>query len=76
MIVRKNPSTNVCWDTNVSRHYGKQSPRLFNHSALNKSCPKCKELLSECRCPKDTAPQPGNFTAVMRMEKKGQAVRW
>ena len=40
--------------------------------ALNKSCAKCKELLSECSCPKASAPHPGNFTAVMRMEKKGR----
>ena len=38
---------------------------------LNKKCPKCKELVSECTCVGDAdATQP--FTAVLRIEKSGR----
>ena len=38
----------------------------------NKSCSRCKELLADCRCEKTPAASPDNFTAIMRMEKKGR----
>jgi translation initiation factor 1 len=39
---------------------------------LNKKCARCKELVVECTCEKDTpGPIPG-FTAVLRIEKKGR----
>ena len=40
--------------------------------ALNKKCPKCKELLVECTCPKQPTIHSRNFVAVMRIEKKGR----
>jgi len=43
-------------------------------SAVNKRCPKCKEVISECTCPKETAldPRAANYSAVLRIEKKGR----
>jgi len=44
--------------------------------ALNKTCPKCKELISECVCeasveiPKD--PKAYKFIAILRIEKQGR----
>jgi len=40
--------------------------------ALNKKCPKCKELLSACTCEKEPSLKSRNFVAVMRMEKQGR----
>lgn len=40
--------------------------------ALNKKCPKCKELLQACLCPKEPALKSRNFVAVLRIEKKGR----
>lgn len=42
-------------------------------SSANKSCPKCKELLSECNCEKETSTVTSrNFVAVFRMETSGR----
>jgi translation initiation factor 1 len=41
--------------------------------ALNKKCPKCKELLSECTCPKESSVQSRNFFAILRIEKQGRS---
>ncbi|HEX4925619.1 MAG TPA: hypothetical protein VFV50_16105 [Bdellovibrionales bacterium] len=38
----------------------------------NKSCPKCKELLAECRCPPEVEVKSYNFAAVLRVEKSGR----
>jgi translation initiation factor 1 len=39
---------------------------------LNKKCPKCKELVPECRCAKTPAVPKRDFTAVLRIEKNGR----
>lgn len=39
---------------------------------FNQKCPKCKELLSACTCPKQTGMQSRNFVAVLRIEKQGR----
>jgi translation initiation factor 1 len=40
---------------------------------LNQKCPKCKELLPACRCPKDLAGVSSrNFVAKLRIEKQGR----
>lgn len=41
--------------------------------AQNKSCPKCKELLSECTCPPPVEVKSYNFVAILRIEKSGRA---
>ena len=38
----------------------------------NQKCPKCKELISECRCPKASGVSSTNFVPVMRIEKQGR----
>jgi translation initiation factor 1 len=40
--------------------------------ALNQKCPKCKELLQACRCPKEAALTSRNFVAILRIEKQGR----
>jgi translation initiation factor 1 len=40
--------------------------------ALNKKCPKCKELLPSCTCPKETTIKSRNFFAILRIEKQGR----
>jgi translation initiation factor 1 len=40
--------------------------------ALKEKCPKCKELLPACTCPKETAVKSRNFVAVLRIEKQGR----
>lgn len=40
--------------------------------ALNKKCPKCKELVSECVCPPEVDPKSYRFVAVLRIEKAGR----
>ena len=40
--------------------------------AVNKKCPKCKELLQACRCPKESSVNSRNFVAILRVEKKGR----
>lgn len=34
----------------------------------NKKCPRCKNLVPECSCEKETAPEPA-FTVVLRIER-------
>jgi len=40
---------------------------------LNRRCPKCKELVSECTCPKEVEAGSYKFVAVLRIEKSGRA---
>lgn len=40
--------------------------------ALNKKCPKCKELLAACTCAPEPVLKPGGFVAVLRIEKQGR----
>lgn len=40
--------------------------------ALNKQCPKCKELISECICVPDEKVISGNIVAKLRIEKAGR----
>lgn len=39
---------------------------------LNKKCPKCKELVSECICVPEVDPKKYKFVAVLRIEKQGR----
>jgi translation initiation factor 1 len=39
---------------------------------LNKRCPRCKELASECSCRPDVDVSKATFKAKLRMEKKGR----
>lgn len=39
---------------------------------LNKTCPKCKERLSECSCEKEPELKSTKFTAYLRIEKQGR----
>ena len=39
---------------------------------VNRKCPRCKELLVECTCPKEATGPVSAFTAVLRIEKKGR----
>ena len=39
---------------------------------LNKKCPKCKEVVSECTCEPEVDPKSYKFVAVLRMEKQGR----
>lgn len=41
--------------------------------ALNRKCPSCKELLSECVCVPDQDPTGFKFIALIRIEKSGRA---
>jgi translation initiation factor 1 len=38
----------------------------------NRSCPKCKELIAECRCTPEGTVKSFNFVAVLRLEKSGR----
>jgi len=38
---------------------------------LNQKCPKCKELVPACTCPKG-APSLSKFVAILRIEKSGR----
>lgn len=40
--------------------------------ALNRACPKCKELVSECTCVAEPDPKSYKFVAVLRIEKQGR----
>jgi len=40
---------------------------------LNEKCPKCKELVSNCKCPKESSVKSRNFIAVLRIEKQGRS---
>jgi translation initiation factor 1 len=39
---------------------------------LNRKCPKCKELVSECTCVPEDNPKTFKFVAVLRIEKQGR----
>lgn len=39
---------------------------------LNRRCPKCKNLIVECECAPEVDPTTIQFTAVLRIEKKGR----
>ncbi|MCU7496914.1 MAG: hypothetical protein HF314_09225 [Ignavibacteria bacterium] len=39
---------------------------------VNKKCPRCKELISECTCPKDEDMSNVKITPVLRIEKSGR----
>jgi len=39
---------------------------------LNEKCPKCKEVKSECTCPKHEPKSASKFIAVLRIEKSGR----
>jgi len=39
---------------------------------LNRKCPKCKEVVSECTCIPDVDPKGYKFVAVLRIEKQGR----
>lgn len=41
--------------------------------ALNRKCPKCKEVVSECTCIQEDNPKTYKFTAILRIEKQGRA---
>jgi translation initiation factor 1 len=40
---------------------------------LNRQCPKCKELLTECACEKEPEFSNSKFVAILRIEKSGRA---
>lgn len=39
---------------------------------LNRKCPKCKEVVSECTCEPVVDPKSYKFVAVLRIEKQGR----
>lgn len=39
---------------------------------LNRKCPKCKEVVSECTCEAEVDPKSYRFVAVLRIEKQGR----
>lgn len=39
---------------------------------VNRKCPKCKELISECTCPPEDNALDAKYTPVLRMEKSGR----
>jgi translation initiation factor 1 len=39
---------------------------------LNRKCPKCKEVVSECTCEPEIDPKSYKFVAVLRIEKNGR----
>jgi translation initiation factor 1 len=40
--------------------------------ALNRKCPKCKELVSECTCSEEVDANASKFVAILRIEKAGR----
>ncbi len=40
--------------------------------AMNRKCPRCKELEAACRCAPEVDVKKVRFTAVLRIEKKGR----
>ncbi|HUP57430.1 MAG TPA: stress response translation initiation inhibitor YciH [Bdellovibrionota bacterium] len=40
--------------------------------ALNRKCPQCKELESECTCVAEQDPKAYKFVAILRIEKQGR----
>jgi translation initiation factor 1 len=39
---------------------------------MNRKCPKCKEVVSECTCVAEVDPKSYRFVAVLRIEKQGR----
>ena len=39
---------------------------------LNEKCPRCRELVVACSCPKNESVKSRNFVAVLRIEKSGR----
>ncbi len=39
---------------------------------MNRKCPKCKEVVSECTCVPEVDPKSYKFIAVLRIEKQGR----
>jgi translation initiation factor 1 len=39
---------------------------------LNRKCPKCKEVVSECTCVPEQDPKSYKFIAILRIEKQGR----
>jgi translation initiation factor 1 len=39
---------------------------------LNRKCPKCREVVSECTCVPEVDPKSYKFVAVLRIEKQGR----
>ncbi len=39
---------------------------------LNRKCPRCKEVVSECTCEPEVDPKSYRFVAVLRIEKQGR----
>ena len=39
---------------------------------LNRKCPKCKEVISECTCETEVDPAKYKFVAILRIEKQGR----
>ena len=39
---------------------------------LNRKCPKCKEVVSECTCEPEVDPKSYKFIAMLRIEKNGR----
>jgi translation initiation factor 1 len=39
---------------------------------LNRKCPKCKEVVSECTCVAEVDPKSYKFVAILRIEKQGR----
>jgi|GEM_PF-721800 len=51
----------------------KESKLVYSSDpALNRKCPRCSELVSECSCRKDAA-SGGKITANLRIEKSGRS---
>ncbi len=40
--------------------------------ALNRKCPRCKEVESECTCEEPVDPKAYKFVAILRIEKSGR----
>jgi translation initiation factor 1 len=51
-----------------------KDPLVFStDSELNKRCPKCKALLSECTCPKEPPIDPATIKPQLRIETVGRS---
>lgn len=51
----------------------KESKLVYSSDpALNRKCPRCRELVPECTCRKDETPAV-KMTAILRIEKSGRA---
>jgi len=50
----------------------KNTRLVYSTDPKDQLCPKCKEYLSECKCPKQETVQSRNFVAVFRLEKNAR----